>query len=140
MIYIGKVSDMNDSFDENLMIVRSPDEIPPFAKHVPLLSPSPELFSKYKRALACNLFNKQWFDDIYVPEFIDDLSKNDKAVSLLKYLCDYGKNKDIFLCCYCENETICHRSIIAGILIGMGAKIKTDDSYIKYYEQFKMEQ
>ena len=140
MIYIGKVADMSDSFDENLMIVRSPDEIPPFAKHIPLLSPSPELFACYKNALKQGLFIKQWFDQKYVPRFISELSENIEAMAYLEKLCEISRHKDIFLACYCAVEALCHRSIIAGILLGMGAQIKTDDSYIKYFELLSIEQ
>ena len=34
-------------------------------------------------------------------------------------------------------QVVCHRSIIAGILLGMGAEIDTSAEYRKYYEMFR---
>ena len=61
-------------------------------------------------------------------------------MAYLEKLCEISRHKDIFLACYCAVEALCHRSIIAGILLGMGAQIKTDDSYIKYFELLSIEQ
>ena len=134
MIYIGRAKEMNQSnYDECWLIVRSPDEILDYAKHIPALSPSPELFRKYRTALKEGVFNKKWFDEVYVPRFLLDISRNRESIDTLEELIDIGKDKDIFLACYCEEESICHRSIVGGILLGMGAPIITDSSYIKYF-------
>ncbi len=134
MIKVGKVNEMNPFYDENLMIVRSADEVPLYAVQVVALSPSKKLFKKYRTAYHSGEFNKNWFDKIYVPQFIKDLSENMEAVSILENLCDKSKTKDIFICCYCEDEKLYHRSIIAGILLGMGADIETNEEYLKYYK------
>lgn len=133
MIYIGRVADMSSEYDENWMIVRAPEEIPYYAKHVPILSPLPDLFSQYKAALANGEFNKQWFEEVYVPRFTYDLANNPDALKVLTELCDLGQEKNMYLCCYCEDEKLCHRSIVSGILLGMGASIITEDSYRRYF-------
>lgn len=43
---------------------------------------------------------------------------------------------DIVLCCYCENSDLCHRSIVAGILMGLGADIQTNAEYIRFFEKY----
>ena len=71
MIKVGNVSEINEyQYDENWLIVRKPDEIPAFVKHEPLLSPSPELFRKYREAYHAGLFNQEFFDQVYVPQFL----------------------------------------------------------------------
>lgn len=135
MIIIGKDTELNEHiYDENWLIVRKPDKIPAFVKHEPLLSPSPELFRKYREAYHAGLFSQEFFDQIYVPQFLKELSENTDALNVLKILVEESRHKNIFLACYCEIESMCHRSIIAGILLGTGAEIKTVDEYKKYYE------
>ena len=137
MIKVGNVSELNEYlYDENWLIVRKPDENPAFVKHEPLLSPSPALFRKYREAYHAGLFNQEFFDQVYVPQFLKELAENAEAMTLLKSLVKESTSKDILLACYCENESMCHRSIIAGVLLGMGAKIDTDYEYGKYYLMF----
>ena len=140
MLKTGNIYTTNtEGFDEVWWIVRKPDVIPVIEKHVPELSPSPELFAEYRSLARNQEFNEEYFQTKYVPQFIQDLSKNESAFSLLQQLCEESRTKDILLCCYCEKEWVCHRSIIAGILLGMGANIETEESYLKYYDMFKKE-
>lgn len=99
---------------ENWMIVRSPDSILPYAKHVPELSPSPALFKKYREAYQAGDFDETFFKKIYVPQFVKELMANREAGSLLEYLCHESKTKDFYLGCYCIDEKLCHRSILRG--------------------------
>ena len=138
MIYIGNVTELDQNrYDENWLIVRKPDEIPDFVKHEPLLSPSPELFRKYRDAYYAGEFNQEYFDKVYVPQFIRELANNKAEIELLHAMVSLGEGEDIFLACYCEKESMCHRSIIAGILFGMGAEIVTSSEYRKYYEMYQ---
>lgn len=142
MIRVGTIADMNNNISsiaicENWMIVRSPDILLPYAKHVPQLAPSEELFRNYRKAFHKGVFNTEYFNDIYVPWFLKDMAYDQEAQKLLKTLCEESKNRDYFLGCYCENEKRCHRSLIAGILLGMGALIDTEPDYIKYYPMFR---
>lgn len=136
MIKVGNVAGLNEyQYDENWLIVRKPDEIPAFVKHEPLLSPSPELFRKYREAYHAGLFNQEFFNQVYVPQFLRELAGNAEAMAVLNCLVKNSKSKDILLACYCENESMCHRSIIAGVLLGMGAEIDTLSAYQKYFER-----
>lgn len=135
MIKVGNVSELNEyQYDENWLIVRKLDEIPAFVKHEPLLSPSPKLFRKYREAFHAGLFNQEFFDQVYVPQFLKELAENTEAMAVLNRLVKDSKSKDIFLACYCETESMCHRSIIAGVLLGMGAEIDTNLKYQIYYD------
>lgn len=138
MITTGCIPKINpDDFDEVWWIVRSPDTIPVKEKLVSLVSelaPSPELFWDYRQAFHAGRFGTEYFQNVYVPWFLKDLEKNLEAQERLEYLCKESRTKKIALCCYCEDESLCHRSIIAGILLGMGAVIETKEEYRKYFE------
>ena len=138
MIYIGNVTELDQNrYDENWLIVRKPDEIPDFVKHEPLLSPSPELFRKYRDTYYAGKFNQEYFDKVYVPQFIRELANNKAETELLHAMVSLSEEEDVLLACYCEKESMCHRSIIAGILLGMGAEIVTSSEYRKYYEMYR---
>lgn len=142
MIRVGKIADMNNKISstaicENWMIVRSPDILLPYAKHEPQLAPSAELFKEYRKVFHTGTFDSEYFDHIYVPRFLKEMAYNQEAQKLLMTLCEESRKKDYFLGCYCENEKLCHRSLIAGILLGMGALIHTDPDYIKYFHMFR---
>lgn len=137
MIRLGNIRDIESSRAENWMIVRKPGEIPENAKHVPELSPSPELFQKYRQAFHAGKFDRSFFDKVYVPQFLRELTQNQPALALLDKLKVESEKKDFFLCCFCANASFCHRSIIAGLLLGMGAAIETAPEYIKYYKAFR---
>ena len=138
MIKVGNVSELNEyQYDENWLIVRKPDEIPAFVKHEPLLSPSPELFRKYRKAFHAGLFNQEYFDQVYVPQFLKELAMNEKAMGISEVLVTNSFHKDILLACYCEDESMCHRSIIGGVLLGMSADIEKVDKYKRYNDIFR---
>lgn len=138
MIKICNISSMEQNENwENWMIVRAPDTIPLYAKHVPELSPSPELFAKYMKVYEADTFDEKFFREVYVPQFIEEFIENKEANELLNYLCRESETKNFYLGCYCTDEKLCHRSIVAGLLLGAGAKIETNPEYIKYYNMSK---
>ena len=65
----------------------------------------------------------------YVPRFLQDLSENTEGLTLLRTLKAKSQTKEIALACFCEDERMCHRSIIGGILMNMGADIRCDEEY-----------
>lgn len=138
MIHINRISNIDASaYDEVWWIVRSPDSPPKEEKLVQSLAPSRELFLKYRKVFHTGQFGPEFFQKEYVPQFIAELSKNKEAKAEMEYLCKEGSKRSIVLGCYCENEALCHRSIIAGILLGMGADIQADPEFRKYYELFQ---
>ena len=138
MIKIGCISQINsDDYDEVWWIVRSLHKEPGREKYIPELSPSKELFRSYRNVFHAGQFNEEYFMTIYVPQYLQELVVNKEAVHILSLLKEESLQKNIMLGCYCENEKLCHRSIVAGILLGMGANIETDVRYLKYYKWFK---
>lgn len=138
MIYIGSIGNPNighsDVADEVWAIVRSDKRVPSWMKHVPELSPSWELFKQYLTWRDCGHWNKDTFEREYVPRFLDEFKNGDSdllcTLAYLKELDQSGKN--IWLVCFCADETMCHRSIVAGILQGLGFNVAGND-YSKYY-------
>ena len=137
MIFIGNIRQISNIYDENWLIVRSAKSVPKFSKQVIELSPSKELFYKYLNASKAGLYNDQWFMDNYVPKFLKEIKENKKALALLDELYNKSKTLNIMLSCFCPDETLCHRSIIAGLLLGAGANIDCNPDYIKYWHMFQ---
>lgn len=139
MLTVGSYQEMDQNkYDEIWLIVRKPDDLPEFVKHVPALSPSPDLFQKYRETCQEKMFDQKFFNEVYVPQFVKELAENEEALALLQTLTDMSRAKNIMLACYCETEAMCHRSIIAGILLGMGAEISTKQEYLDYYKLYQM--
>lgn len=137
MIKVSNIANIDlENCDEIWWIVRKLDRPLGRAKHVSELGPSAELFKEYRRVYHEGMFNDDYFQNVYVPRFLKELSVNKRALEFLKILCEESERKNIVLSCYCENELLCHRSIVAGILLGMGALVDTDQSYVRYYEKF----
>lgn len=136
MIYIGTIRDISNKYHENWLIVRSAKSVPKYSKQITDLSPSVSLFQSYLHSKKNGLWNKTWFLDNYVPQFLHEIKHNPNAISLLGELYQDSFTKDIILCCYCPDETLCHRSIIAGLLLGADANISCNKNYISYWHKF----
>lgn len=139
MIHVTNIKNANTSFNENWAIVRSLKSSSSLLTQVTDLSPSLSLFFKFRNLVAEKNWNEQTFENIYVPEFIAELKANDNARKRFEYLYNQDKmGKNIALVCFCTNEELCHRSIIAGILAGSGCNVKTDtnNNYNKYYAMY----
>lgn len=120
MIAIKNISQVNyKDHDEIWAIVRSMKRPNPNIRQVSELSPSWDLFSKYQELKKNGQWNEQTFQEIYVPQFIQEMH-NKKSIALLNQLYKLDKaGKNICLVCFCPDEKLCHRSIIAGLLQGV---------------------
>lgn len=140
MITIKSIKDTNyNDFDEVWAIVRSMKSPSKHIKQVPELSPSLNLFFKHRTLVRENKWNKQAFDEIYAPQFLKEMHEK-SATNLLNKLYQLDKNgKKICLVCFCPDETLCHRSIIAGLLQGVGCNINIESGKdcSKYHELYK---
>lgn len=123
MITITNIRNTNFAdYDEVWAIVRSLRN-PGKMKHVPELSPSWKLFRTYLALRDVGKWNKTAFQNNYVPVFLKDM-QNEVAHRKLSELIDLDKHgKRICLFCYCPDETLCHRSIVAGILQYAGIQV-----------------
>lgn len=137
MIKIGRISDIGTDFDENLLIVRSAKNIPKHAVWEPLLSPSKQLFHSYLEAKKAGWFDENWFQQNYVPQFLHEMASSHAARDLLNRLYVDSRSRNILLACYCTDEKLCHRSILAGMLLGAGASIECIADYRKYWDMFR---
>lgn len=134
MLKLCSVRDSFKDFDEVWYIVRKPGNIRRNAahKHVPLLSPSPNLFYWYREQHARGLWNATTFAEGYVPRFLEQM-KGAEEQALLAELVTLSRSKNIALVCFCANEALCHRSIVGGILQNMGAEFAPNSpDYRKY--------
>lgn len=141
MIFLGSVWNVEpDEYDEVWVICRSVGELSGMFSthknviHVPELAPSEKLFKHYRSLVHAGEWDKKHFDDCYVSEFLEDLQNSTNAHLLLQSLVSLSYGKRILLACFCteELEYMCHRSIVAGILINMGAKVACSDKYSRY--------
>lgn len=144
MIRITSFKAMNarkniEGYDEVWAIVRSLKYPSPKLIQTVSLAPSMELFNDYLSIKHADNWNEQTFTSIYVPKFMKEMLDL-QACSSLDYLYAQDKmDKKICLVCFCTDEKLCHRSIIAGLLQGSGCNVVTDTGtdYSEYYQMWE---
>lgn len=107
---------------------------------VEALAPSWELFKTYRSLSVNNEWNRETFNSIYVPRFIEEMCQQ-RALSVMRKIVHCNSvGLNIALACSCYNEDMCHRSIVGGILQGLGCEVikETTNDYLKYYEMWVM--
>lgn len=123
MIYTGQTyregNKPTRSYDEVWNIMRYPTKgIALQAAHHPELAPSERLYRRFLDLKEAGDWGPRAFREIYVPEFIRQMAADRKAGDSLNYLfrnrAEAGKS--ILLLCSCADESLCHRSIVAGLL------------------------
>lgn len=121
MIYTGSFKDISSEYDEVWLIVRSIRSLTQIPKvdtlvlHVPQLSPSQDLFKCYLSWRNQGLWNKETFETYYKPRFLKEMEGED-AQRVLNLLTNKAKTKNILLVCFCEDESICHRSLVYSLI------------------------
>ena len=142
MISMGNIFKTNPAeFDEVWVICFAVDEVRSLfvvfdnVFHVPELAPKEDLFKEYRSMVHSGQWNKQAFEDCYVPRFLNDIQGCDTSMNQIRKLVAVGNEKNICLVCFCpdDEEQICHRSIVAGILLNMGASVECSDGYRIYH-------
>lgn len=167
-IIIGNMKSLNLQYDELWFIMRSMDwfyrkkignrfpeysgEIneknyrllmQPNVKIIDELSPSKELFQIFMSRKSRGTWNKTIFHNVYVPRFIHEMASQQDSKDRLNELYFLDKQgKTILLVCSCQEEDMCHRSIIAGILHGVGCNVMSAfgnsiSSYDIYYQMYR---
>lgn len=142
MIYTCRFDDpklITDRWDVKYMIVRSYRSHRAGFKHLPVLSPSSDLFYEYRALYDAHAWNKDSFNKTYVPKFLKEMHEQN-AMDMLNTIYAMSFTNNIALCCYCKDESLCHRSIIAGLLQGAGAPVQTSSGkdYSKYWDMYNM--
>lgn len=125
-------------YDQVWAVVRSMSYQNPHIAQMSILSPPPALFHKYLEWRDLGMWNHETFLNKYVPEFLQYIHDNKDANQMLGTLSRMSEKLHICLTCFCPDETLCHRSILAGLLQGLGCKVETETgndytAYFKYY-------
>lgn len=148
MITLGSFKDLGQpQYDETWIITRGLKDRSVLTRyqntiHVPELSPTPELFQWYLFQKKNGWWGVKHFDIYYVSQFIRDIAGDASSRNRLNEL--YTKHqagKNILIVCFCTDERICHRSIIGGLLQGIGVEVKSttvnDPDYSYFYASYK---
>lgn len=104
------------------------------------LSPTKELFGKYLQWKSQGVWNHDTFRNLYVPEFMETTIATEAAMKALKLIRTMDTNgTGIAIGCFCENENMCHRAVVGGILEGLGCDVRypREVSHIEFYEEYK---
>ena len=139
MISICNIRDVSEGqFNEVWAIVRFYRGKSPWINQVVDLSPSQKLWGKFNKLKLDGRWNEETFRSEYLPVFLKEM-RSEAAREKLNEL--YKKDKagrSIALVCFCKEENLCHRSIIAGILQGVGCNVHTatGNDYSKYYAEY----
>lgn len=126
-------------YDKTIAIVRSLKSPSPWMEQCSALSPSDDLFHWYLREKEAGRWNEEAFTKTYVPRFLNELIDSKEATDALNALYKLQKHgEQVAIMCFCPNEELCHRTIVAGLLQGVGANVETDkkQDYTKYYQQY----
>lgn len=118
MIYTGSFKDVSSNYDEIWLIVRSLKFVPQVNTnvfHVPQLSPSHSLFKSYLSWRNQGLWSKDTFEKYYKPRFLKEMEGED-AQRVLDLLINKASTKNILLVCFCNDESMCHRSLVYSLV------------------------
>lgn len=121
-----------DAYDKIYLIVRSISSLVRSksdlianskVEQLAALSPSQNLFYKYLDWKKAGEWNKTKFETDYARQFLSEMSNSKLAVEAIYRVKDESMTSNIALCCFCDDASLCHRSIIAGVLKSMGANV-----------------
>ena len=145
MIYVTSISklrtlgDWRHDFDMAWAIVRNMSKPIDGVVQVPALAPAKSLFFKYLSYENSGMWTEDRFKEFFVEDYIKGIMNDNSAMHCLDALCQADRDgKKVLLLCYCGNEKTCHRSIVAGILRGLGCDVVgTTTDYTEYFGMFK---
>ena len=148
MITLGSFKDIDpQEYDEIWLIVRSLKDRSILTRynnvrHVPELSPSSELFAKYLEWKRSGAWDQFRFENGYVPTFLVEMCHPIPRDYLNELYLKDKAGKKILLVCFCPDEYMCHRSIVGGLLQGVGTPVVSTVApffvdYSKYYTLYK---
>jgi uncharacterized protein YeaO (DUF488 family) len=167
MIIIGNMKYLNRQYDELWFVMRSMDWfiyektkslrfakydktklikknyellMQPNVKIISELSPSEGLFRYYLSCKEHKTWDEKRFKNKYVPWFLDSINNEDGRDRLNELWRLDKASKTVLLICTCQEENMCHRSILAGILASVGCNVQVQgnlNDYLVYGEMFK---
>lgn len=140
MISIHNIRDVTPGeYDQTWAIVRFYKGHSGWIRHVPQLSPSHRLWATFHKLQLGGEWNAENFDHIYLPAFLEEM-RGEPAREKLNELYRLDKEgKRIALVCFCKDEALCHRSVVAGLLQGVGCNVSlpSGNDYSEYYRRYK---
>lgn len=113
MLSVKEMRKRKSEFDEVWIICRKVKYLYKGERLVSELSPSEKLLNDYLNCKYHGMWNKEAFEGWYSKKFRKEMENQEskKFLNLLFYLV-YRMNKNICICCFCNDESMCHRSII----------------------------
>ena len=121
MLFTGSIKDIDKSkYDEIWIIARKIGNVQTGGNiyHVPQLAPSYDLLNRYLSWRSQGIWNKDQFDTVYTPQFLNEM-RMPIAQQYLKLLQSTSKEKDVLICCFCNDESMCHRTLVKSIIESM---------------------
>lgn len=80
----------------------------------------------------------QFFDETVVPQYLDQLRTGAGRALLNGIYKDVKAGRTVAIGCYCADEAVCVRSVLAGLFQGVGLEVKgVDGDYAGYFDMFK---
>ena len=167
MIIIGNMKFLNRQYDELWFVMRSMDWflyekvkgsrfntydktklnkrnyellMQPNVKVIDELSPSKDLFTYFLSCKQHQTWDEKRFKEKYVPGFLKEINCEDGRDRLNELWRLDRAGKTILLVCTCQEENMCHRSILAGVLASVGCNVQVQgnlNDYLVYGEMFK---
>lgn len=137
LISILNIKDVDYSkFDEVWAIVRTFKHPTPNIKHIPELSPSWYLLKTYLSLKKSNRWNQETFNTYYLPQFLFEMKTQQFQNKLTEIEKMHYSGKNICLVCFCPEESLCHRSIIAGYFQNKGIPVLgVSKNYSRYFKK-----
>ena len=130
-----------NTYDKTKLIKRNYELLmQPNVKVIDELSPSHDLFTYYLSKKQRGQWNKNTFLDTYAPWFLNSINNEDGRDRLNELWRLDKAGKTVLLICTCQEEDMCHRSILAGILASVGCNVQVQgnlNDYLIYGKMFK---
>lgn len=140
MIIVDRISNVKrGAQDEAFAIVRSMRNPSEWLRQMDVLSPSRDLFFEYRRLEREGRWDADAFRNVYVPRFLREMRSPEARDALNQLYAADRSGRSIALACFCRDERLCHRSVVAGLLQGAGADVRLPSGadYSAYYAAFR---
>lgn len=133
MVTITNIRNINYAAHDEVWAIVCSLKYPGKMKHVPELSPSWSLFKQYLTLRDEGKWDNDKFKNIYVPVFLQEMQTATARRKITEIIEMDKQGKRICLACFCPDEKMCHRSIIAGILQYAGITVQGVNNDYSFY-------
>lgn len=95
-------------------------------KYEPELFPSVHVSEEADRYLKENpIWNEYVFRKVYLPNYLKSVNLEKGKKEITEIITHLNKGENVYYACYCANEKICHRNIVAGIIKKQGFEVES---------------